>query len=117
MQRSFVAYLWDIQERGAKILRYVGSGTEEDYRSNSMLQDAVERNLEIIGEMIVQAKRVYPDHISQIRDHARIISFRNELAHGYDNLDEALMSEGVQTPLPDLLAQRAPILEGTFPGA
>lgn len=50
-----------------------------------MLQDAVERNLEIIGEAISRILRLKPDiNISNAR---RIVDARNIIIHRYDNLD------------------------------
>ncbi len=42
--------LYDIAECCRKIETYLDGVTEEDFKNNSMLQDALVRNIEIIGE-------------------------------------------------------------------
>jgi uncharacterized protein with HEPN domain len=50
-----------------------------------MLQDAVERNLAIIGEAINRMLKLKPDiNISKAR---RIVDARNIIIHSYDSLD------------------------------
>ena len=117
MRRTFEAYLWDIQDRGGKISEFIDSATEEDYLRNSMLRAAVERNLEVIGEAIVQAKRHFPEQVIHIPDHTEIISFRNELAHGYDGLNHHEVSTVIKNSLPLLLSQVDTLLQQRPPRA
>ncbi len=111
MQRNFEAYLWDIQDRGRQIVAFVGSASEDDYLHNRMLRAAVERNLEVIGEAIVQAKRSFPDEIARIHDFAKVISFRNELAHGYNGLNHHEVWIVIKQSLPLLLSQVDTLLQ------
>lgn len=115
MQRNFEAYLWDIQDRGQQIVAFVGSATEDDYLHNSMLRAAVERNPEVFGEAIVQAKRSFPDEVARIRDFAKVISFRNELAHGYDGLNHHEVWTVIKQSLPLLLSEVDTLLPLTPP--
>lgn len=57
-----------------------------------MLQLAIEREFEIIGEALKRLEKVEPEMISKkIQDYKNIIGFRNIIAHGYDIIDlEAL---------------------------
>lgn len=57
------------------------------YESNPMLQDATERNLEIIGEAIKKALDIRSD--IPITNSRRIVNTRNKLIHGYDSIDNA----------------------------
>ena len=57
----------------------------EEYESNSMLQDAVERNIEIIGEAMNNLLKMEPSiNISSAR---RIVDARNKIIHGYDEIE------------------------------
>ena len=105
MRRSFIAYLWDVQDRRQQVLAFVGSQTEEEYLDNRLLRAAVERNLEILGEALVQAKHHFPDQIEAIPDYGKVISFRNELAHCYDTLDHRKIWKVLRESLPALLAE------------
>lgn len=65
-----------------------------------MLQDATERNLEIIGEamnkiLVIQAN-------IKISDSRKIVNTRNKLIHGYDSIDNAEIYVIVKRYLPIL---------------
>jgi len=59
------AYLLDILEAAEKINRYIKGKAFEDFIRDDMLRDAVERNIEIIGEASRRIsdtfKRAHPD--------------------------------------------------------
>lgn len=79
-------YLFDIQSSIIKIDSYVGEPKVYDqFANNRMLQDAVERNLEIIGEAINQLLRINP--VIPISNARRIVDARNKIIHGYDTLE------------------------------
>ena len=69
------------------------------------LRQAVERNLEIIGEAMGRISRYDAETASRISEHRRIVAFRNRLIHGYDVLDNSLVWETVQTEVPLLLSE------------
>ena len=50
MQREALKYLYDINAAAEKILRFVHGKSEDDYLADELLQSAVERQFEIIGE-------------------------------------------------------------------
>jgi uncharacterized protein with HEPN domain len=79
-------YLFDIQICIGNIDSYIGEPKLFDsFEKNQMLQDAVERNLEIIGEAINQLLKINPSiPISNAR---RIVDARNKIIHGYDSLE------------------------------
>ena len=52
------------------------------YEANNLVQDAVERNLEIIGEAMKRILELKPD--VNITDTRKIIGTRNIISHGYD---------------------------------
>jgi len=78
--------LEDILECSEKIARYTKGITIEDFRQNSMLQDAVVRNLEIIGEAV---RKLPEDFLEKHPDlpWREIAALRNILAHAYFGLD------------------------------
>lgn len=105
MQRSFESYLWDIRERGTAILQFTENASEEEYLGNELLKAAVERNLSVIGEAVVQARIHFPDQIKQIDDYEKIIGFRNQLIHNYDDLSHQQIWFVIQQSSPMLLKQ------------
>jgi uncharacterized protein with HEPN domain len=91
-------YLAHILECAQKIERYTKAG-EKEFHSDTMLQDAVIRNFEIIGEA---AKRV-PE--AYCRAHPQIpwrlmAGFRDVLIHGYEGIDLKRVWQIVRHDLP-----------------
>lgn len=84
-------HLYDIHEAAEAIHRFVHDKTLGDYRSDPMLSSAVERKFEIVGEALNRIGREDPATLDQIREYRDIISFRNLLAHGYDNIDDRIV--------------------------
>lgn len=72
-----------------------------------MAQDAVIRNLEIIGEACRNIERSDPDFLVRHPEFPlRVaIEMRNVLAHGYFSVDLEIVWRTVHTNLPDLKAQ------------
>ena len=83
-QRLF-DYLEHILEAITRIQRYIDDIDEITFLNNELIQDAVIRNLEIIGEASRNVGKHYPDYANQ---HASVpfavaYEMRNALAHGY----------------------------------
>lgn len=78
--------LEDILECSDKIARYTKGSLFEEFRQNNMLQDAVVRNLEIIGEAV---RKLPEDFLEKHPDlpWREIAALRNILAHAYFVLD------------------------------
>ena len=69
-----------------------------------MLQLALEREFEIIGEALVRIERIDADKLSlSIPDYRKIIGFRNLVAHGYDLIDDVILWDLATNHIPDLL--------------
>jgi uncharacterized protein with HEPN domain len=90
----------DILECAEKIVRYTKGRSLEDFRKNSMLQDAVVQNLEIIGETVRKLPQDFLEKYSGL-PWREIAALRNILAHAYFGLDlEILWALAVEeTPL------------------
>lgn len=58
----------------------------ENYKNDTLLKRACERNLEIIGEAMNRILREDPDF--QIENAKRIIGLRNQIIHGYDAVSD-----------------------------
>jgi uncharacterized protein with HEPN domain len=97
------AYLWDMREAAAAVLRFVGDRAFEDYLVDEILQAAVERKIEIIGEaarkISDQFKRSHPEFPWQ-----RIIGQRHVLAHEYGDIDHKIVWKVVKAHIPELIA-------------
>jgi uncharacterized protein with HEPN domain len=62
--------------------------TKQEFESNTMIQDAIIRNLETLSDATAQLPQDWRDEFPQV-NWQRIKDFRNRLAHGYmsANLD------------------------------
>jgi uncharacterized protein with HEPN domain len=90
MSRDVRVYLLDIQERCERIMRYVEGLDEAEWSKDERTQDAVLRNLEVIGEAV---KRLPAD----LRERTPgipwqdIAGLRDILIHEYQGVDFAIV--------------------------
>jgi uncharacterized protein with HEPN domain len=105
--KSDLPYLGHIAESIAAIEDYVSAG-RDTFFDQRMIQDAVIRNFEIIGEAasrlsgMVRARPGVP--------WAKIIAFRNRLIHGYWSVDLLLVWDVITHDLPALRTEVARLL-------
>ncbi len=105
-------FLAHILEAIDRIQGYVAGMGEAEFLSNSLVQDAVVRNLEVIGEACNNVRKHDPDLIAA---HPEIpwgnaIGNRNALSHGYFTIRFAAVWVTVQRDLPALRASVAQLL-------
>jgi uncharacterized protein with HEPN domain len=100
----------DVVQAAQEIEQYTAGLTLEDFRSDSMLRSAVERQFEIIGEALNRIGRVEPEVLHQITDYRLIIGFRNIISHGYDTVDIQIVWEAVSKYLPTLVREVGELL-------
>ena len=102
MQLESKKILEDIRLASIDILGFISEKTFHDYENDRMLQSAVERQFEIIGEALSRLSKIDPDTASKISHFQRIISFRNILIHGYDIIENVVVWDVIQQDLPKL---------------
>ena len=96
------AHLWDMLEAARSVLEFVGARTRSEYLSDPLLQAAVERKVEIIGE----AARKVSDEFRKVHPDIRwrgIIGQRNILAHRYAQIDHQQVWDLVTVHIPELI--------------
>ncbi len=96
------AYLEHILEAAGRITGYTDGMSEDDFLSSPMAQDAVIRNLEVIGEACRNVLRHHADFAAAHNDvpWRSPYEMRNALAHGYFNVDLATTWTTIQGDLP-----------------
>ena len=87
-----------------RILRYVDELTEPGFLANELVQDAVIRNFEIIGEASRNIERHFPEFAAANQDLPLVAAYemRNALAHGYFKVDFEIVWKTIQNDLPGL---------------
>ena len=99
IKRNYVMYLEDIISCMEKIELYVGELSYEDFTKNSLVFDAVIRNLEVIGEA---SKSIPEERVSNYPDISwrSMIGLRNILIHEYFGVDSEIVWEIIKSDLP-----------------
>jgi len=92
-------YLYDIAHAAKLAADFIAGKTYSDYSGDAMLRSAVERQLAIVGEAMVQLARTDFPTASRFTDFKRIIAFRNVLVHGYADIDDSIVWDVVQERL------------------
>lgn len=102
MQLEAKKYLHDMRVAAGLIANFTRGKSLADYEADAMLRSAVERQFEIIGEALAHLARLDQSLVHRIREHARIIAFRNILIHGYAEVDHRIVWDIVESKLPTL---------------
>jgi len=80
-----IARLWDMLDAARTIVEFTQGRRFSDLLANRMLRNAIERNLEIIGEAARWVSQETRDNYPHIPWRA-IIALRNVLAHEYGDI-------------------------------
>jgi len=103
MPRDFRLYLDDILEAIHQIRTYMADLDEETFTTDRKTQDAVIRNLEIIGEAAGNLPEQFPKTAPEI-DWRKIKGLRNILIHEYFGINLPILWDVVQNKLNPLEA-------------
>ncbi|HYX09680.1 MAG TPA: HepT-like ribonuclease domain-containing protein [Bacteroidales bacterium] len=96
--------LQDISLSCIEMSDFIADKTFEQFQRDRMLQLAIEREFEIIGEALSRLARLDEENLAHnIPEYRKIIDFRNIVAHGYDIIDEAAMWDFAENRVPELL--------------
>lgn len=104
MSRSDLVYIDDILESILLIFQYTESQTELDFSSNIMLQDAVTRRFEIIGEAAGKVSELLKAEYPEIK-WGLMKAMRNKLIHEYFGISADTLYQTVKIDLPQLQEQ------------
>lgn len=101
MSRGVEQRIADILQAIERCQRYVDALDSADPNLVDMAEDAVERNLQIIGEAANHLPSEFTDAHPEIA-WPQIRGFRNILVHQYFGVDVATVRDVIQTHLPAL---------------
>ena len=78
-------YLLHMLEATDRVFQYTANVSEEEFSASPMLQDAVIRNIEIIGEAAKNLLQAGPEFAVKYPSipFAQIYGMRNRVSHGY----------------------------------
>lgn len=106
-------YLGHILQAIERIDRYTADMDEAGFLNSELVQDAVIRNIEIIGEASNNIQRVAPEFAAQHDDVPWLVMYtmRNRVSHGYDKVDLEIVWKTIQCDLPTLYQQVQEVAE------
>ncbi len=101
MPRDYKVYLDDMREAIVKIEEYTKNFTYETFARNSMVIDAVIRNLAIIGEaaknLPIETQKKYPSI-----EWKKVAGLRDILIHAYFGVNQKIIWDILQHKIPEL---------------
>jgi hypothetical protein len=94
----------DIMDAIGKIQRYIAGKSYQEFLRDSMVQDAVVRNLEIIGEAVKGLSTDFKKRHKAVK-WPDIAGMRDRLIHHYAGVNLSIVWDVTQAKLPDLKVQ------------
>lgn len=100
-------YLGHILKAIERIGRYTADMDEATFVASELVQDAVIRNIEVMGEAANNIQRMAPEFAAQHADIPWLVMYtmRNRVSHGYDKVDLEIVWKTIERDLPDLAAR------------
>ncbi len=97
-------YLYDIIECCDRVADYIVGVSEEDYHVNLMLQDALVRNIEVVGEAVKNLSTEITHAHPEIA-WSQIARMRDKIAHHYFRINLDVVWKTATDDLPTLRPQ------------
>ena len=110
MKKDDTVYLRHIIDAFLQIERYTNGVTYEEFLSNSLLQDAVIRQLEVMGEAACNLSADLQNEYPAV-PWRQMISLRNGMIHAYFNVNLQIIWEIIQGDIPNLKPDMMWVLE------
>jgi len=96
--------LVDIRTACEEIIQFTKGKSIDEFKKDRILQLALERQFEIIGEAIFRLDRIDHENLAfKVPEYPKIIGFRNVIAHGYDIIDYDVLWDFAKDRVPELL--------------
>ena len=95
-----IFFLQDIQKSVTKIFKYTTNIDYQEFVSNDMIKDAVERNFEIICEAVKNLSEDFRNKYPNI-PFKQIAGMRDKLIHDYFGVDYEIVWKTIKDKLPE----------------
>jgi len=103
------AYLLDILLAARRALEHIHGISREQFQSSELLQDALVRPLEVIGEAAQRISDEYKESHGEI-PWFKMTGMRNRLIHEYFRVDYGAVWDTVQKDVPELIDLILPLV-------
>lgn len=107
---DYLQHILDAIDRAIAHARRVGS--LEAFKQDALVQDAIVRTIEVIGEAAVKLEQVAPDLVARHPEipWREMRTMRNKVIHAYFDVDFDIVWSTVQRDLPELAGQVRAVL-------
>ena len=102
--RNESLYLYDILECCDAIASYIVDVSEIEFQNNKMMQDALVRNIEVIGEAAKNLSNELRDSNPEV-SWSQIMRMRDKIVHHYFRIDLDFVWQTVKQDIPVLRSQ------------
>lgn len=108
MQRD-EAYLLDIALAAKRAIKYIATVSRAEFENDDMVQDAVARTLEIIGEAAGSVSEEFQEAHTDI-PWRLMVGMRNRIIHEYSRVNWGTIWDTVKNDLPTLIRALEPLI-------
>jgi len=108
-ERQDEAYLWDMLDAAQAVQRFVSGRSFQEYVADRLLRNAVERNVEIIGEAARGVSARFQAAHPEIPWRA-VVGQRNVIAHEYGEIDDQRLWAVAVRFIPELIDNLRPLV-------
>ncbi len=102
MSRDPRILLQQVDEAAAEIEQYVDGLDYAEFSGHRMMQGSVKYNFIVIGEALNRLGQISPGLANRIPELRQIVDFRNQMAHGYHQVELDEVWDAAVNHLPDL---------------
>jgi uncharacterized protein with HEPN domain len=106
-KQRLAGYFAHILQAIERIARYTEELDEVTFLQNELVQDAVIRNMEILGEASYNIQKHFPEIAAQHPELPLAFAYqmRNAVAHGYFKVDYEIVWKTIHVDLPTMYVQ------------
>jgi uncharacterized protein with HEPN domain len=102
--------LADMLDAARAVEQFIAGKSLADLRDDDLLRSGVYFKFLIIGEALNRLRQLDPSTAQSITEHARIVGFRNQIIHGYSQIDDEITWRIVERKLPVLIQELESLL-------
>lgn len=102
MQPETLKRLNDMEKCAGLIATFIAGKSFAEFRSDELLRAGVYYQFLIIGEALSAIRGIEPEVADEISECQRIISFRNQVIHGYQKIDDEITWRIIEQKVPVL---------------
>ena len=103
------AYLLDIVLAAKRAIKYLATVSRANFETNDLVQDAVARTLEIIGEAAGSVSKEFQEAHSEIPWHL-MIGMRNRIIHEYSRVNWGTIWDTAKHDVPAVIRLLGPFI-------